>query len=145
MAWRSNPKLYKWFYEQNEPLEWREHYTWWKSRVDRIDWIIVYDGKFRKRDVGSVNVSKLESKYPEIGILIGEITLWGKGIGKKSLNLALNYLKENDYNGATANILKDNSRSEKLFKGLGFKKINDNKDDKKGFRISFKKQSGETT
>lgn len=137
MAWRSHPKLYRCFYEQEGPLTWKEHYNWWKSRENRKDWIIVFEGKFRKRDVGSVNISQLDSHYPEIGILVGEISLWGKNIGKKSVKLAIQYLREKNYKGAEANIIKKNLRSKRLFKGFNFKKVGENRNGEDKFRLEF--------
>ena len=120
MSWRSNPEVYKWFYIQKEPLKWKEHYSWWLSRKNRIDWIILYDGEFRIRKIGSINVSDMRSDTPEVGLLIGESSFWGKGVGKKAVKLALNYLREKRYKKACANVLDTNIASKKLFESLGF-------------------------
>ena len=120
MSWRSNSELYKWFYLQNGALLWENHYNWWKSRKDRVDWIIIYDEESKERRVGSANISDLESEHPEVGILIGEITLWGKGVASKALKMVISYLKDKGYKGASANIFKKNKNSRRLFERNGF-------------------------
>ncbi len=122
MAWRSNPLVYKYFYSQKEPLRWEEHYNWWKSREDRIDWIIILHEGDSPRAVGSVNASRLSSGNPEIGIYIGEFTLWGKGIGRNSILLIIEWLKNMGYRNAHARIMKNNLRSVRLFESVGFKR-----------------------
>lgn len=122
MAWRSNPLIYKFFYIQKEPLKWEEHYSWWMSRENRVDWIILLRENNTIRKVGSVNVSQLNTDNPEIGILIGEFFLWGKHIGRHSVSLVLKWLKNIGYKKAHARILENNIRSIKLFESLGFKK-----------------------
>ncbi|MFW9920974.1 MAG: GNAT family N-acetyltransferase [Candidatus Thorarchaeota archaeon] len=122
MAWRSHPEVYRYFLLQEGPLIWEDHYRFWNSRQDRYDWIINYDDGICKRKVGSINVSKLSSEEPEVGIFIGEITLMKKGIGKEALRLIVEWLKGERYGQACAYISKDNLPSQKLFSSLGFKK-----------------------
>ena len=119
MAWRSHPEIYRYFVQQDGPLVWDGHFHFWKSRRDRIDFIICVKGKPRMRKVGSVNVSCL-SGIPEIGVFIGEITLMGKGIGTKSVRMVLDWLRSHDYKKITAQISKDNGPSLRLFSNLGF-------------------------
>jgi len=124
MAWRSHPQIYKYFYLQDTPLKWHEHYNWWKSRTNRVDWIIVLidsDNSTIQRMVGSINVSKLDTKNPEIGIYIGEITMWGRGLARTSILLVLRWLKSMGYKRACARVMSENARSIKLFTSLGFK------------------------
>lgn len=123
MAWRSNPFVYEGFYLQNRPLKWEEHYSWWKSRDNRVDWIISLHGEEHSRDVGSVNVSFMDNDTPEIGIYIGEVTLWGRGVARSAISLVINWLKILGYKIVRARIMKLNIKSLKLFEGLGFKKI----------------------
>lgn len=122
MAWRSHPEVNKHFLIQDGPLLWDEHYRFWQSRKDRIDFMIMYNDGTRFRLVGTVNVSNLSSN-PEIGILIGEITLMRKGIGKKALALVLEWLSMKGYEKAFAKISKFNEPSIRLFKALGFEPL----------------------
>ena len=122
MAWRSNPLVYAGFYQQKEPLKWEEHIKWIKSRNrDERNFIIMYDD----RPVGGVNVSQLDHWEPEIGYYIGEVSLWGNGIGKEVINLALKYIKEYGRKYCHASVLKSNTRSIGLLKSLGFEESGD--------------------
>ncbi len=122
MAWRSHPEVYRYFHTQDAPLRWEEHYRFWTTRSNRIDWIISIDDGTRRRKVGSVNASRLSSSSPEIGIFIGEVTLMGRGIGRRSLKLVLQYLKSKGYSRAVARISERNIRSQRLFESQGFVK-----------------------
>ena len=72
------------------------------------------------RKVGSVNVTDLSSNAPEVGIFIGEITFMGKGIGKKSVSMIIEWLESLNYPKVVAHISKQNIPSQKLFTSLGF-------------------------
>jgi RimJ/RimL family protein N-acetyltransferase len=114
LAWRSNPEVYKYFREQNEPLEWGEHLEWFSSRhEDREDFIIEYKG----RRVGSVSVD--EEGY--LGIYIGETAAQGKGIGKYAVKWVVDkYEGEKDLK---AEIREYNKASISLFESMGFERV----------------------
>lgn len=117
MAWRSNPLVYKGFYTQKCPLVWEEHYSWWKSR--NSDWrtfLVFYD----HRPVGVVTIGQLDHWSPEIGYYIGEVGLWGKGIGREAVRLGLEYIKSQAKRHIHSTVLKNNKRSIRLLKSLGF-------------------------
>jgi RimJ/RimL family protein N-acetyltransferase len=120
LSWRSHPDAYAFFRAQTGPLKWQEHFKFWKNRKNREDFIIYYleDKKWRK--VGSLNVSALNTEYPEVGIIIGELTAHHKGIGSKALSLGIAYLKKKGYTKARAVIHKDNLASQKLFTKSNF-------------------------
>ena len=51
MAWRSNPEIYKGFYQQSRPLKWEEHIAWyasrnkdWRNFINNLDMISVLVG-----------------------------------------------------------------------------------------------------
>lgn len=117
MAWRSNPLIYAGFYSQKAPLTWDEHINWFQSR--NKDWrtfIIIYEG----RKVGVVNLGQLDHWSSELGIFVGEVSLWGKGIGKQAVQLGLNYLKGIGKEYCHTTILDNNKRSIRMFENLGF-------------------------
>ena len=128
LAWRSIPKVYAGLYTQsheNRPLKWEEHQRWFKTRDTWQLFIIMYDGwdSDSNRPVGWLNIGQLDHWRPEIGIGIGEVGLWGKGIAKQALNLALDWLKDGEYNYTHTTILDNNTASIKLFESVGYKKI----------------------
>jgi len=125
MAWRSNPLVYKGFYQQEEPLIWEGHIAWYGSRnKDWRSFIVIYE----ERPVGCITIGQLDHWQPEIGWYIGEVSLWGKGVGREAVNLGLEYLKSLGYESCHTTILKDNMRSLQLAKSLGFKESGDARD-----------------
>lgn len=138
MAWRNNPMLYENFYRQNGPLTWSEHLSWWTSRENRRDWIIKTYGEDRGRDVGCVNFSQLEKSYPEIGIWIGEVTLWGKGVASQAVEVAIEWLREQDeYEGIRARVLTENTASRRFFEKLGFEHVGGARAEEEEYRYSL--------
>lgn len=120
MAWRSNPLVYEGFYQQDKPLEWKEHINWYRTR--NKDWrcfIVMY----KDRPVGIVILQQLDHWEPEIGFYIGEVSLWGKGIGKAAVQMGLNHLRKNGYRYCHTTILEGNVRSIGLLKALGFEGV----------------------
>jgi RimJ/RimL family protein N-acetyltransferase len=118
MAWRSNPLVYQGFYQQKDSLTWEEHIEWWKSR--NRDWrtfIIIYGN----RPVGVITIGQLDHWSPEIGYYIGEVSLWGKGLGREAVRLALNWLRKYGKSYCHTTVLNNNKRSIKLLKSFGFK------------------------
>ena len=124
MAWRSNPLVYQGFYLQNGPLVWENHVKWFRSRG--LEWrifIVLFEG----RPIGVVNISQLDLPSPEIGYYIGEVSLWGKGLGTEAVRKGLEWLK--DYSlthpnivGVYARVFDHNIASVKLIEKLGFVK-----------------------
>lgn len=114
LSWRSNPMIYKWFKIQKEPLLWSNHFAYWQDRSDGEDYIIIYNN--RKVGLISFNAVDFTSK---ISIMIGEVSLWGEGIGKKALICFL--LSPMIVSRVIiAEIKEDNISSRKLFEHCGF-------------------------
>lgn len=133
LAWRSNPQVYQYFSSQTGALVWADHFTWWCTRKHRKDWIILLSENNHERRVGSLNVSRLETGSPEIGLLIGETTLWGQGVASRALRFALTWLKGEKYESAQAKIHPKNVASVRLFEREGFHQ----NDDRLGFEGLF--------
>lgn len=122
MAWRSSPLVYAGFYQQTRPLIWEEHFSWWESR--NSDWrsfLCLYDD----RPIGVVNIGQLDHFSPEIGYFIGEVSLWGQGLGVRMVSLGLMWLRRysQEHKHIThvhTTIKDDNKSSIKLIKKLGF-------------------------
>src|SRR3989338_7453110 len=93
IAWRSNPNVYRYFYNQDYPLSWGEHYRFWQTKHNRKDWVIYFQEDAIWRKVGSVYITKLHQKIPEIGIYIGEVTLHRRGVGTKALTHTFAWLQ----------------------------------------------------
>lgn len=117
LAWRSSPIVYQGFYQQKEPLKWEEHINWIKSRnKDWRNFIIMY----QDRPIGVVTIGQLDHWCPEIGWYIGEVSLWGQGVGREAAKLGLKYIKDYGREYCRTTVLKSNERCLSLLKSLGF-------------------------
>jgi len=129
LAWAHILKIWEYLptSRRNEKLTWDEHNKWFHFKRDhRFDWLImVDDNKWKLRPVGVIHVNEIDREYPEIGLYIGDMNLWGKsGIGKRALQLAIDRISVYSHiQGLHAVIHPENKRSIRLFKSLGFKKI----------------------
>ncbi len=145
MAWRSNAEIYKGFYQQIRPLTWDEHYNWFCSRNQDWRTLIVFcedgstyqspinvDGtEFEtiplRRPIGVVTLGQLDHWSPEIGYYIGEIGLWGKGVGTEAVRLGIEWVRgyASNHTHVThihTTVKDDNIASQKIMRELGFKK-----------------------
>lgn len=129
LAWHSNPLVYEGFYSTNAPIPWETHYRWftettkhWKKFI-----IALVENDFA-RAIGIIRISPLESWSPEIGFTIGEVSLWGKGYGKKAIALSLEWMKEKGYKHIHTVVLKSNVRAIALLEGLGFEYLGEAKE-----------------
>ena len=121
-----------------ENLTWESHFDWWRSRRDRMDWMILANlDAYGPRSVGVVHISELGSPWPEIGLYMGEVTLWEKGIGKDSLSMAMDRACQMGLKRLRATIHPYNVRSVKLFKSLGFKKVDEARKGQHRYEYTF--------
>jgi RimJ/RimL family protein N-acetyltransferase len=110
LAWRSNPRIYRNFRDQDEPLKWEEHIQWFCTRSPkRRDYIIEYQG----RRIGVVAIAR----SGDVGIYIGEETLWGEGLATDALKLACERISDRSLH---AQIHTENEASQHLFEKCGF-------------------------
>ena len=69
-----------------------EIYDWWLRCVNHsADDFIRMGIEFHGRLIGYVDLACIQDNTAEIGIAIGDSSLWGRGIGKGSLLNAMNY------------------------------------------------------
>jgi RimJ/RimL family protein N-acetyltransferase len=119
MSWRSNPLIFSNFLNQVSPLEWSDHYNFINASKDRIDYLVY----MKDRPIGHVAVSNIRGEFPEISIMIGETTLWGKGISKYILEIFINLLVNKGFYKFSSRISNNNLSSIRLFLGRGFRKV----------------------
>ena len=137
LAWAHIKEIWEYLptSREEEDLTWERHLDWWKSREERVDWIIMVktDGYgFRPVGVAHVNL-----KGVELGIYIGEITLWNKGVAEVALLQAIGILRSKGYSKFCALVHSDNERSRRLFEGIGFKKVGKGRRDQDWYECSF--------
>src|SRR3990167_4360678 len=94
MAWRNHPEIRAGFYMQGlvnpHYISWEEHCKWMKGRPSSWRTFMVETD----HPIGVITIGQLEHWSCEIGYYIGEIALWGKGYGKRMVQLALDWIKE---------------------------------------------------
>lgn len=120
LAWRNHPRIYVWSYTQEGPLDWEDHYEWWHSREHRTDWVIIVDDGHSSRRVGTVFATNLTRAVPDIGVIVGETTVWGEGIGTTAIDRAAQLLAADGYVGVRARIMAGNLKSRRAFAKAGF-------------------------
>lgn len=139
LAWRSIPQVIRGIYSQSRTgfITWDEHYNWWHSRHNWKIFIIQVNDNISTRDVGVVSLSQLDNWKPQVGIIIGEVTLWGRGVGRQALLLALNWLREKRYSTVFTTILKNNERSIRLFEAVGFKRVSEGREGEWEYQVKL--------
>jgi RimJ/RimL family protein N-acetyltransferase len=137
IAWRANPDVYEGLYEQNNPYEWERFYHWWTDLEHSRDWIIMVYQSGIWRDVGVIRVLELDTDVPEIGVYVGEVPLWGAGVGSDAVRFALEWLRDAGYSTASACILETNDTSISLFERLGFTYFGQSRENELEYRISL--------
>ena len=118
LAWQNNPNINRGFYSRTRPLDWNTHCAWFRKR--NSDWrtfLVLYE----TRPIGVVTIGQLDHWSPEIGYYLGEETLGGQGIGREMVRLGMEEIKLMGKEYCHTTVLKDNMKSIRLLKSLGFK------------------------
>ena len=75
------------------------------------------------RHVGNIRIGPIDdyNKRSNIGIMVGDRSVWGKGIALSAMRLALNYsFHVLGLNKITLGVLSENVKAVRLFESLGF-------------------------
>ncbi len=88
---------------------------------ERIGLAIYFDQIF----IGSIEFYDIrqQPKTAVLGVLIGEKSLWGKGLGTQALRLALEFIFNKDFERISLETLEDNQRARSSFEKNGFRFI----------------------
>ncbi len=96
--------------------------AWFRSRNQ--DWrTFIIETEVDPRPIGVLTIGQLDYWEFEIGVLIGELSLWGKGYAKQAVNLGLEYGKSLGKKYSRTTILDSNEASIHLFGSLGYVKM----------------------
>jgi RimJ/RimL family protein N-acetyltransferase len=113
LAWRSNPKIYRHFRNQDGPLDWESHLSWYESReASRHDFIIHHEG----RRVGAVSITAGE----EISTYVGDFSAHRAGVATAALTWICERFAHRS--PLIAEIHEENGASKRLFEGCGFQR-----------------------
>ncbi|GGA70095.1 GNAT family N-acetyltransferase [Ornithinibacillus halotolerans] len=102
-----------------------ELYDWWLRCVKLNETNFKRIGiECNSRLIGYADLANINETSAEIGIAIGESTLWGKGIGTYALQHFINYASNLFYISTFhAETHETNLRSRKMLEKVGFKEI----------------------
>lgn len=126
LAWRNDPEIMRWLPSAPKRLTWAEHMGWWKQKgAENRYWMVKYTEHdiLNPRPIGVVHCSWYTG---EVGIIIGEKTLWGLGLGTRAMKLMLERVDSMIENGEAKSLAvwavvhPENIPSLKLFEACGF-------------------------
>ena len=126
-AWRHIPEVITYLPSTPRPLAWEHHEEWFLQAMmgqgtNRLDRIAVLGDVDTGRIVAHVHAADLQSGkgVPEIGVVVGAVDLWHKGIGTHAVRYLIALLKERQYPACVALIHPANHTSRLMFERLGF-------------------------
>ncbi|QGM31319.1 GNAT family N-acetyltransferase [Bacillus sp. N3536] len=110
-------------WEKNRSEE--ELYRWWLHCISNKSEDFVRMGiELKERLVGYADLACIKDNTAELGIAIGESTLWGKGIGTNSILCMMDYAsKKLGITIFNAETHEENIRSRKMLEKIGFIEI----------------------
>lgn len=110
-------------WEKNRNEE--ELYNWWMHCINiQAENFIRLGIEFNGKLIGYADLANIEGRSAEIGIAIGETSLWGKGLGYHSMLSLLNYAStELGITIFNAETHETNTRSRKMLQNLDFEEI----------------------
>jgi ribosomal-protein-alanine N-acetyltransferase len=106
-------------YSMADLSDWLEHH---QQVTDEVLWVIADAGS--NQCVGHVGLYKIDHRIrsAEFGILIGDRSVWGKGLGRACTKFALDYgFQELNLNRICLSVLATNERAISLYNSLRFK------------------------
>ncbi len=122
VKWRNDPDILANIFAR-KPLSLESHLKWFQSpREDRLDYMICL--KDTEKPIGTVNFTNIDwqNLKAEAGKMLGDKSMWGKGLAKESFILWLSYgFRELGLNRIYVRTLGANKRNIELNKKLGFK------------------------
>lgn len=127
LAWRSNREVTRYLPCAPDTPTWEQQLAWYEEPGQDLRALITLSThvgvptKFW-RPVGTTHFN---AETGEVGLVVGEKTLWGCGIGKAALGLTLGKVLYSSYRvqddrGVWAVVHPDNWRSRRLFESFGF-------------------------
>lgn len=119
VMWLGDPEVNEFLEVRHNPpnLETQIQYV----KECRLSLSKVYLGIFLQNEalIGSVTLNSHETSV-EIGLMIGDKSLQGKGIGAEVVKTVSDWARQQGFTEITAGYLQENKRSARLFESLGF-------------------------
>ncbi len=123
VRWRNDQDTLKWLFSYR-PLCMASQRKWYERYLedDSLQTFII-ELKQDQLSIGTVSLSDIDHKNQrgELGILIGEKEFRGKGLGKESLELLMDYaFSQENLGKIKAHVFSDNLGAIKLYEQCGF-------------------------
>lgn len=131
-AWNNTEEVVRYLPSMPRPLSWEQHVAWAKKAMasnNRQDFMIDYleerwtdlSLSLSIRPVGRIHASDLRDPSPEVGVLIGDRSVWGRGIATEAIGHILGWLWERGpWERCHALIHPENMASQRAFEKNGF-------------------------
>ena len=101
-----------------------ELYNWWKKCVENTHSDFIRMGiELNDTLIGYGDLACINGSEAEVGIAIGESSLWGQGIGHAATILLIDYGKSIGITSYLAETHLTNLRAQKLLERIGFKEF----------------------
>lgn len=102
-----------------------EVYRWWLRCVDiQAEDFIRMGIEYDERLIGYADMASIHNHTAELGIAIGESSLWGQGIGTKAAICMMEYgATQYGITVFTAETRQDNFRAQKMLEKIGFEEV----------------------
>ncbi|WP_069660280.1 GNAT family N-acetyltransferase [Arcticibacter eurypsychrophilus] len=127
-AWRNNPLIWEFTkFRAERYITFEIESAWIKNIINRgNEYRFAICMKDDGRYVGNVQLIDLKGHSAEFHLFIGDVSYWGKGIGKEATDLILQYGFLNlDLHYIYLQVHRENLPAMSIYKKLGFVVVND--------------------
>jgi RimJ/RimL family protein N-acetyltransferase len=118
--WLNNPSVNKYLEVRHSIPSLIEQINYINECISSHNKIILGIFTLENDFIGTLKLTYIDSINLEIGIMVGNQRMQGKGFGKSSINLIKKWAKSSGILFLHAGYLEENIRSMKLFKSSGF-------------------------
>ena len=123
IGWLSNPQINKFMDVRINPPNVEEQKNYVRDCINSEDKILFGIFENFTEMIGTLKVTFSDPSNIEVGIMVGEKSKQGIGVGKNSLNLVIDWASKISLLTISAGYEIHNISSMKLFESLGFEKI----------------------
>ena len=121
--WANDSKVRKSAFKTNK-ISWSTHKNWYYKKI-KSKKVLIFIIKKNRASIGQARFEK-EKNFISVDYSLDR-KFRGLGLGKKILSMAIKKIKKTKKNNLIGKVKKNNIRSVKVFKSLGFKGIIKNK------------------
>ena len=123
LAWLNDSEVTKYMEVRHSPPNLEQQIRFVEDCFNSTNQVLLGIFENKAGFIGTLKLTFLDISSLEIGIMIGEKALHGKGIGRESINLVKDWAKSNNLLTLHAGYDLRNIASRMLFESLGFSKV----------------------